>query len=140
MAKRRLAGNSQTSQPKKRQQGGKGKPFKPDDPRINRNGVPAEALEFQRRLREALADELSKTSELDPSGKQTKFERIVEQIVLRAQGGSEWAAEMVFDRIGGKPIQPHEIGGTILVELPEILNRARKRAKRGDGSGQPAGA
>ena len=103
----------------------KGKPFEPGDPRINRAGVPDESLKFQQRLREAFAAELGKASELDPEGKQTKFERIVERIVLMAEGGCPWAAEMIWDRIGGKPIQPHEVGGVDGEPIKHVIEFAK---------------
>ena len=86
---------------------GKGKPFEPGDPRINRKGAPSEAVEFQKKLREAFSADLSKPSRFDAEGKLSKFDRIIERIVEMAEGGLPWACEFVFDRIGGKPVHPH---------------------------------
>lgn len=84
--------------------------FKKDDPRINRQGVPKEAIEFQKALREAFAVELEKSSRFDKEGEQTKFERIVARVVELAEKGSPWATELLFDRLGGKAVQP--VSGT----------------------------
>ncbi len=90
----------------KRKRRGPGKPFVKGDARINRAGVPLESLAFQNALREAFATELTKPSPFDPEGQQNRFERIVRRVVDLAEAGQSWAVEMVWDRIGGKPIQP----------------------------------
>jgi hypothetical protein len=50
--------------------------FRPGDPRINRKGVPAEAIAFQKALRAALAEELQKPSNKNQGGSETKFQGI----------------------------------------------------------------
>ncbi len=98
--------------------------FRSGDPRINRRGVPKEAIEFQKALRGAFAAELEKPSSRDPRGQQTKFERIVARVVELAEKGSPWATELLFDRLGGKPVQP--VSGTeggpveVLVKIVHI--------------------
>jgi len=83
---------------------GPGRPFEKGDARINRHGVPRESLAFQKHLRKALAQELQRPS--DSNGEMTKFQGLVARLVELAEGGVPWAVQTVFDRIGGKPVQP----------------------------------
>lgn len=114
-----MTGRQQPTAKKARR--GKGKPFQPGDPRINRQGVPKEAIEFQKALREQFAVELEKPSAHDKSGQQTKFQRIVSRVVELAEKGSPWATEMVFDRLGGKPVQPVSGTGGGPVEIKVLI-------------------
>ena len=82
---------------------GPGTPFVKGDPRINRAGVPSESLAFGKALREAFAESLAAPSQYG-EGK-TRLQHIVEALVERAEAGDQKAAELIFDRIAGKPTQ-----------------------------------
>ena len=75
----------------------RGKPFKKDDPRINREGRPKKG--------EALTDILNTVlDEVDSSGKMRR-EIIAEKIVELAEKGDIIALKYIFDRTDGKPIE-----------------------------------
>jgi len=82
----------------------RGKPFVPGDPRINRQGVPIEAVALARALREATADVLLGPSPRHPD--KTRLECILEALADKAERGDARAAEILFERIGGRPTQP----------------------------------
>jgi hypothetical protein len=118
----------------------RGKPFTKGDPRINRGGVPAEALQFQREMRSALAEELSKPSEHDPCAR--KFEVMIGRLVALAEGGERWAIDAVLDRIGGKPAQAVALTGEgggpadirVLIEHVGVaIEQARAQPELTDG-------
>jgi len=97
---------------------GPGRPFVKGDSRINRRGAPKESVAFQRHLRKALAEELQRPS--DSNGEMTKFQGLVACLVELAEGGVPWAVQTVFDRIGGKPVQPIAEEGTQEVKVRVI--------------------
>ena len=83
---------------------GRGKPFVAGDSRINRRGVPKEAVALAKLLRDAAADVL-----LSPSPRceaKTRLVSIVEALADKAERGDVKAAEILFDRVGGRPTQP----------------------------------
>lgn len=93
----------------------RGKPFVKGDQRINRAGVPREAVEFQNALRVAFAEELDRPHPMTvgPDGQPVKgmaprsnFVSIIRRVVELAAAGQPWAIEMIFDRVGGKVVQP----------------------------------
>jgi len=108
-----MDGSEQQIAAKKR----RGKPFVPGDPRINRHGVPNEAVALARALREAAADVL-----LGPSPRhrdKTRLECILETLADRAERGDGKAAEILFDRFGGRPTQPEADGsggGSVVIQ------------------------
>jgi hypothetical protein len=119
----------------------RGKPFVPGDPRINRGGVPAEAVAFQRAMREALAAELSKPSDRDPG--ERVFESMIHRLVALAKAGERWAIEMVLDRICGKPAQAVALTGEgggpadirVLIEHVGVaIEQVRARPQLAEGS------
>jgi len=90
-----------TERPRKR---GRGKPFVLGDSRINRAGVPSESVALAKLLREVAADVLFSPSPDDPA--KTQLTCIVEALVDKAKQGDVRAAEVLFERVGGRPTQP----------------------------------
>jgi len=112
---------------------GPGRPFEKGDARINRHGVPRESLAFQKHLRKALAQELQRPS--DSNGEMTKFQGLVARLVKLAESGVPWAVQTVFDRIGGKPVQPiaEQSHQEVKVRVIELVgfNRAKQLNSEG---------
>jgi len=129
-----LAGSEQPIAAMKRR--GPGRPFEKGDARINRHGVPKESLTFQRYLRKALAKELQRPS--SSNGEMSRFQRIVERLAELAESGVPWAVQTVFDRIGGKPVQPIAGEGPQEVKVRVIsfgesgLTRLRRKDNKGE--------
>ena len=116
---------------------GPGRPFEKGDARINRHGVPRESLAFQKHLRKALAQELQRPSDTSPE--MTKFQGLVARLVELAEGGVPWAVQTVFDRIGGKPVQPIAEEGTqeVKVRVISIGEAGLTRLRREDRTVDP---
>jgi hypothetical protein len=77
---------------------------------INRAGAPREAVEFQNALRSDFAEEPERPHPSSPGDdrkpRRTNFAQIIRRAVAIAAIGQAWAIERVFDRIGGKVMQP----------------------------------
>lgn len=85
---------------------GRGKPFVKGDARINRHGVTRESAALAKLVRDTAADVL-----FNPSPRQPDKRRLVcilETLSDKAEGGDVRAAEVLLERIGGKPTQPIE--------------------------------
>jgi hypothetical protein len=65
-----------------------------------------------------------------PFKPQTNAEAIAEAIAKEARKGKVNAASEVADRVEGKPRQAYEVKLSIMDELAERMERARKRAKK----------
>lgn len=81
----------------------RGKPFQPGDPRINRRGVPRESVALAKLLRESAAEVLLSPSPRCPA--KTRLTCIEEALADKAERGDVRAAEVLFDRVGGRPTQ-----------------------------------
>jgi hypothetical protein len=103
-----------SDKPRKR---GRGKPFVKGDTRINRRGVPREAVALAQKLRDLAADVLFSPSPRSES--KTRLICILEALADKAERGDVRAAEILFERIGGRPTQPPvspSEGGRIVIE------------------------
>ena len=92
-----------SDKPRKR---GRGKPFVMGDTRINRRGVPRESVALAKVLRDTAADVLLSQSPRQPD--KTRLVCALEALADKAERGDVRAAEVLLDRIGGKPTQPIE--------------------------------
>ena len=68
----------------------------------------------------------------------TKFQGLVARLVELAEGGVPWAVQTVFDRIGGKPVQPIAEEGTqdVKVRVISIGEAGLTRLRREDNKGE----
>ncbi len=106
---------------------GPGRPFVKGDPRIAPGGLPAEAREFSKRYREALAAALSKPSKLDET--MTRFEAGLERLAQAFEAGSAWSVAEVLDRLIGKPkvsLEASGADGSPLETLVKIIHVGAK--------------
>jgi hypothetical protein len=109
-------GTPQPSPAKRRR--GPGRPFaKGGDPRINKGGVPSEIRAFHNWLRESFAAALQVESEEGL----TNGQHIIRTLIQKAKDGDMRAIEYVLDRMGGKPSQTVELGGSV---GPSVVSEA----------------
>jgi hypothetical protein len=94
--------------------GGKGKPFKKGDERINKSGRPQKGT--------ALTEILNSKMDAVKGGK-SRREIIAEKLLDLAESGDIAALKYIFDRTDGRPKESVELsGGAIDAKLREILN------------------
>src|SRR5215469_6905816 len=86
----------------------RGKPFLPGDPRIDRQGVPNEAVALAKAVRETEAEILFGPCPRHPN--KMLLVCILDALAGKAERGDVRAAEILLDRIGGKPTQPEADG------------------------------
>lgn len=96
---------------------GRGKPFVKGDVRINRRGVPRESAALAKLLRDAAADVLLSSSPRYED--KARLTCILEALADKAERGDVRAAEVLFERVGGRPTQPEDKqaeSGRIVIE------------------------
>lgn len=89
-----------------RRRRGRGKPFVKGDLRINRRGVPRESLALAKLLRDTAADVLF--SPCPRCETKTRITCILEVLAAKAERGDVRAAEVLFERVGGRPTRLEE--------------------------------
>jgi len=118
----------------------RGRPFTKGDARINRAGVPADAVEFSKRLRESLARELGKPYPEEPSGQVSNFQQLSARLVQLAVSGSREALQIVLERLAGRVPQTvtGAEGGPVqvqyVIEAPRPFHSAQGKPKHEQAS------
>lgn len=84
----------------------RGKPFVAGDLRINRRGVPRESVALAKLLRNTAADVLFSPSPRCEA--KARLTCIMEALADKAERGDVRAAEVLFERVGGRPTQSEE--------------------------------
>ena len=95
--------------------------FKSDDPRRHTNGTKnADVVAFGKKLQNLLAQVGEELTEFD-GRKQTRVEWLVENIWANAMNGKQWATELIFDRIAGKPKQAIDLNANVSLDSIDIV-------------------
>jgi len=90
----------------KKRKRGPGRPFRKDDPRINRQGKSKQLSELEREFRQAIVDELYRPDECDPESRRTNFQALARRWVELGKDGNLAAIEGLVERVLGKAVQP----------------------------------
>ena len=110
MAKKKSGSNTARAAGK---QGGKGVPFKKDDPRIWKGGQKNKAaVAFHKQLRELIVKEGEKKAkgkgEKGDIVNLKKVEWLVISVWQKAIAGESWAVQFIAERVEGRVVQPVE--------------------------------